>query len=77
MPRLVEALLQIADHRFARHQELVHQDVPRAHREPAIVGEPSNRGFGLGANGEVVVDDRHLPVEQEVGVARVGVEPGE
>ena len=35
------------------------------------------RGLGLGAHREVVVDHRHLPVEQEVGVGRVGLELGE
>ena len=33
--------------------------------------------LGLGADGEVVVDHRHLPVEQEVGVGRVALELGQ
>ena len=32
--------------------------------------------LGLGPHGQVVVDHRHLPVEQEVGVGRVGLERG-
>ena len=35
-------------------------------------GQPAQRGLGLGPDGEVVVDHRHLAVEHEVGVRRVG-----
>ena len=36
--------------------------------QPALGGQPPQGGLGLGPHGEVVVDHRHLPVEQEVGV---------
>ena len=73
----VEAELEVADHGLARHQELVHQDVPGAHGQPTRRGQAAQHRLGLGAHGQVVVDHRHLAVEQEVGVGRVGVEAGE
>ena len=42
-----------------------------------VGGERPQRGLALGTHREVVVDDRHLPVEQEVGEGRVGVEAGQ
>ena len=43
---------------------------------PAAASRRSAR-LGLRADLEVVVDHRHLPVEHEVGVRRVGVELGQ
>ena len=40
---------------------------------PVVASAPQAL-LGLGAHREVVVDHRHLPVEQEVGVGRVGLE---
>ncbi len=71
----LESELQIADDRLAGDEELVHEDVPRTHRDAAAGGEAAKSVFGLGANREVVVDHCHLPVEQEVRVRRVGLEP--
>ena len=60
-----EAELQIAHHRLARHHELVHEDHPRADREPARAREPRQCGRGLRADREVIVEYRGLAVEQE------------
>ena len=46
-------------------------------REPARRRQAAQGGLGLGAHGQVVVDHRHLPVEHEVAVGRIGLEPGE
>ncbi len=43
----------------------------------AARGETTEPLLGLGSDGEVVVHHRHLAVEQEVCVRRVGLEPGE
>ena len=72
-----EAQLQVADQGLARHQELVGQGVPRAHGQATGRGQATQGGFGLGADLEVVVDHRHLAVEQEVPERGVGLEPGE
>ena len=42
--RPLEADLQVADHRLAGDEELVHEDVPRAHGEPPVAREPAQRG---------------------------------
>ncbi len=47
------------------------------HGEPAVGREATETPLRLGPDREVVVDHRHLPVEQEVGIRRVGLEPGE
>ena len=73
----LEAELEVADDRLAGDEELVHEDVPGPHGEPAGGREAAEALLGLGPDREVVVDHRHLPVEQEVGVRRVGLEPGE
>ena len=69
-----EAELEVPDDRFGRDQELVHQDVPRAHGQPAGGGQPDDQGAGFGPHLQVVVDDRHLAVEQEMGIGRIRVE---
>ena len=63
--------LKVAHDRLPRHEELVHEDVPGADTDPTILGERSQPSFVLGANLEVVVEDRHLAIEHESGVARV------
>ena len=68
----VEAELEVTDHGLARHEELVHEDVPGAHRDASGGGQAAQHRLGLGPDGEVVVDDRHLPVQHEVGVGGVG-----
>ena len=68
------AHLQVSPDRLARGEELVHQDVPRADTHPAGRGQGSQPPLHLGPHLEVVVDDRHLPVEHEVRVAGVGLE---
>ena len=70
----VEPDLQVAHDGLARHEELVHEDVPRADGDPSRGGEAAQRRLGLRPHGEVVVDDRHLPVEQEVDERRIGIE---
>ncbi len=42
-----------------------------------VVARRPQAVLGLGADREVVVDHGHLPVEQEVGVGRVGLELGQ
>ena len=73
----LEPELQVADDRLARDEELVHEDVPGPHRDAAGRREPTQPVLRLGTDGEVVVDHRHLPVEQEVRVGRVGLESGQ
>ncbi len=67
----LQAERQVADQRLTRDQELVGKDVPRTHGQPSGRGEPAQAGLGLGSELEVVVHDRHLPVEQEMGVRRI------
>ena len=70
---LGQAELQVADDGLARDQELVHQDVPRAHGEPTGRRQGANPSGRLGTDLEIVVDHGHLPVEEEPPVARVGL----
>ena len=57
--------LEVAHDRLARHHELVHEDHPRADREPLVGDQSRQAGGSLGPHLEVVVDHRGLPVEQE------------
>ena len=75
--RPLHSHLEVADKRLTRHEELVGERVPRPHRQPARPRQPLQHCFTLRAHGEVVVDHRHLAVEQEAGVRGVGLEPGE
>ncbi len=43
-----QAQLKVADDRLARHQELVHQDVPGAHRQPPGLGQRAERARAPG-----------------------------
>ena len=72
-----ESHLQVAHDRLAGGEELVHQDVPGAHAQPAGGGQRAEPAFGLGTDLEVVVHHRHLPVQHEVGIAGVTLEQGE
>ena len=69
--------LEVADDRLARDEELVHEDVPRAHRQPPRRRQGADPVFVLGPDLEVVVDHRHLPVEEEPGVGGVALEQGD
>ena len=59
------AELQVADHRLARDEELVHEDLPRPDRQAALGDEPADERLGFRADLEVVVDRRALAVERE------------
>ncbi len=65
--RALEAHGEVADEGLARHEELVGQRVPGAHRQAPGGGQGPQAVFGLGAYGQVVVDRGHLAVELEVG----------
>ena len=65
--------LQVAHDRLARDEELVHEDVPGSTREPPGGGQPAQALLVLGSHLEIVVDHRHLAVEEEAGVGRVGL----
>jgi hypothetical protein len=67
-----KSLLQVADDRLARDEELVHQHLPGADREPPLLDEPPDPRLSLGPDLEVVVEGRELAVEGEA-VALVGV----
>ena len=75
-PRSMPAL-QVPHDGLARDEELVHEDVPRAHRQPPRRGQGADALLVLGPDLEVVVDHGHLPVEEEPGVRRVALEQGE
>ena len=66
-----DAHLQVPHNGLPRSEELVHQDVPGPHAHPARGGERPQAALVFRPYLEVVVDDRHLSVEHEVGVARV------
>ena len=72
-----EAHLEVAHDGLARGEELVHQDVPGPHADPAGCGERPKPPLGLRADLEVVVHHGHLPVQHEVGIAGVALEQGE
>ncbi len=72
-----DAHLEVPDDRLTRGEELVHEDVPRPHADPAGRRQRPQARFGLRSHFEVVVDHRHLAVQHEVGVAGVGLEQGE
>ena len=55
-------------------EEFVHEDVPRPDADAAGRGQRPQRFLGLGPHLEIVVDDGHLPVEHEVGVAGITLE---
>ena len=75
--RASQAELQVADDRLARDEELVHERCTTGPSPPGRWRRGAEPLLGLGTDREVVVDHGHLPVEQEVGVGRVGLEPGE
>ena len=75
--RPLHAHLEVADEGLAGDEELVGEDVPRADGDAPGRRQPAEAGLGLGAEGEVVVDRRHLPVEEEVGDGGVGLQPVE
>ncbi len=60
-----DAGLQVADDGFARDEELVHQDVPRTQGEPSGGCQRVQALLVLGADLEIVVDDRQLAIEEE------------
>ena len=72
-----EAHLEVAHDGLAGGEELVHQDVPGPHADPAGGRQRAEPPLGLGADLEVVVHHGHLPVQHEVGVAGVALEQGE
>ncbi len=72
-----QAQLEVADVRLARDEELVGERVPGSDAEAPGGGQPHQPGPLLGTDGQVVVDHRHLPVEQEIGERRVGLQPRE
>ncbi len=67
----LDARLQVADDRLPRHEELVHEDVPGSDGQPTGRGERAQSCLVAGTDLEVVVDHRHLAVEQEVAVRTV------
>ena len=73
----VQAELQVTDDGLARHTELVHQDVPRPHRQAAVARQAADAIRGVRADREVVVDDGELAVEQEPPKRRVLVQVGQ
>ena len=72
-----QTLFHVSDDRLTRHQELVHQDVPRPHGHATRFGQATQRIGCLRTNGEVVVDNGHLAIQQEVTVRRVMFQTGE
>ena len=69
----LRADLEVAHEGLGRDEELVHQDVPRPHGQPAARGQRAQARLGLGADLQVVVDRGHLAVEQVAGVGGVGL----
>ncbi len=60
-----EPLLEVADDRLAGDEELVHEHLPGADREPSLLDEPLDPPLGFGPDLQVVVDCRELAVEGE------------
>jgi hypothetical protein len=69
--------LEVAHDRLAGDEELVHEHVPRADRDPSGGVEAAYQLRRLRPHGQVVVHHRQLAVEQEVPVRRVVLEGGE
>ena len=67
----LEAELEVADDRLARDEELVHEDVPGAERDPSGSRQLAEPTLVLRPNLEVVVDRSHLAVDQEAGIGGV------
>ncbi len=72
-----EAVLEIPNDRLSGDHELVHEHRPRADRESPPRDECADPLLGLRADGQVVVDDHGLTVEEEVGVRLFLLEDGE
>lgn len=64
--------LEVPDVRLPRDEEGVHLRDPRPRREPAGADVTPEVGLALGADREVVIDHRGLPVQVEVGEPAVG-----
>ena len=60
-----EAALEVPPDRLPGNEELVHQYLPRADREPPLLDQPADPTLVLGAHLEVVVDRLELAVERE------------
>src|ERR687896_631151 len=56
---------QIADERLAAGNQLVGENVPWSRFQPALTKQGRQLASAIGANGEVVLEDDALSVEQE------------
>ena len=65
-------VLEVADDRLARDEELVHQHLPRPDRQSSLLDQPPDALRRLGPHLEVVVQRRELAVQGEA-VALVGL----
>jgi hypothetical protein len=63
--RVSHTRFQISERCLAVDEELVHQRLPRAEREPPCLHERANPCFRLRTDLEVVVNRRELPVQRE------------
>ena len=66
-----EPELEVPQDVLAGHEELVHQDVPGTHRDPASLRQCSEAPLVLGPDLQVVIDDGHLAIEEEASVGRI------
>jgi hypothetical protein len=61
----VPSQLEVPDQRLARDEELVHEDLPRPDRQPALADQALDPGPSGRPDLEVVVDRCNLAVERE------------
>ena len=54
--------------------ELVHQDIPGADGQPALLGQPADAAGGFGSDLQIVVDHGHLAVEEKAPKRRIALQ---
>ena len=68
---------QVANQRFAGGNQLIGQDVPGSHLEPAVGDECAGAGFLVRANRQVILQQDGLSVEHEAPEAGLALHPGD
>ena len=66
--------LQIADERLGGDAKLVHQDIPGADLQAALLGQPADAARGFGSDLQKIVDHGHLAVEEKTPERRIALQ---